>query len=98
MFWREYLVAVSRGAGVGNRGNVGLSLGRGLVFRMAGVGGRGVCGGEHSGCALRVAGVGLRMHVGAWEGAGRRIRVAVVGNCALGRRAACVSRGRCGEW
>ena len=40
---------------------------------------------EEGGRAFRVAGVGLRMHVGVWEDAGRWIRLASVVNRAFRR-------------
>ena len=53
---------------------------------------------EDGGRACRVAGVGLRMHVGVLEDAGRWIRMAGVVNRAFWRCRACVLRGMHGEW
>ena len=70
-------------AGVGDRGSACLE--RVCVWACnAGVGDRGsACAALDRGLACRVAGVGLRMHVGVGEDAGRWIRLAGVVNCAF---------------
>ena len=94
-----------RVAGVGNRGSVREALEGGMAFRRRGE--WWMMREEDGGRACRVAGVGLRMHVGVWEDAGRWIRlagvgvracrVAGVGMVAIGGAARVLSRGRRGD-
>ena len=67
-----------RVAGVGNRGSVWRRWLEGWRFAWQAWGMVDDACQEDGGSACRVAGVGLRMHLGVWEAAGRWIRVAGV--------------------